>query len=105
MIGGPGTLDCLDNPVTYKLLNEVFALQKPYGAICLAPRVLAHAELLQNKNATGWDGDGHLQDVFTAHNVTYVHEPVVIDGNIVTANGPQAATDFGAAIVAVLQES
>ncbi len=99
MIGGPGTLDCLDNTTTYKLLNEVFALQKSYGAICLAPRVLAHAQVLRGKKATGWDGDGNLQDVFEKNQVIYVHEPVVIDGNIITADGPDSADAFGAAIV------
>ena len=102
IIGGPGTLHCLDNDVTYKLLNEVFALQKPYGAICIAPRILANAHVLRNKKATGWNNDGHLEDIFSNNQVTYVHEPVVVDGTIVTADGPKAADDFGDSIVKIL---
>ena len=103
MIGGPGTLDCLDNVQSYKLLNEVFTLQKPYGAICIAPRILSHAQVLRGKNATGWDGDGLLSQDFEMNEVIYVKQPVVVDGRIVTADGPDAADDFGAAIVTLLQ--
>ena len=105
IIGGPGTIDCLDTPVMHKLLNELFALQKPYGAICLAPRILAHAQVLRNKKATGWDGDGNVQDIFAKYNVVYVNEPVVVDGNVITAHGPEAADAFGAAIVTLLNNA
>lgn len=103
LIGGPGALDCLDNPTTYKMVQDFAAVGKLYGAICISPRILAKAGLLQGKKATGWDEDGYLTDIFNDGNVTYVHEPVVIDGDIVTAQGPAAAQAFGQAIVRVLQ--
>ncbi len=101
-IGGRGALKCLDTPVVHKLLNELMAVGKAYGAICIAPRILAQAQVLCGKKATGWDDDGLTQAIFDACGVTFVHEPVVTDGNVVTANGPLAATDFGHAIVKVL---
>ncbi len=104
LIGGRGAMrnKCLDTPVMYRILNEAFALGKAYGAICVSPRILAQAQVLRGKKATCWDDDGGTQEVFDAGLVTFVHEPVVVDGKIVTANGPLAAAAFGHAIITVL---
>lgn len=97
-IGGAGALKHLDNQESNRILNEAMILQKPYGAICIAPRILAKAHVLVGKKATGWDGDNELSHIFAQNNVEYVREAVVTDGNIVTASGPAAAKDFGQAI-------
>lgn len=104
LIGGRGAMKgkCLDTPLVHRLLNEAYALGKAYGAICVSPRILAEAQVLRGKRATAWDGDSLTQGVFNAGSVTFVHEPVVVDGNVVTANGPQAASAFGQAILTVL---
>jgi len=101
-IGGPGALQHLDNQESNRILNEMMILQRPYGAICIAPRILAHAHVLVGKRATGWDEDNELAQIFAQNNVEYVRESVVVDGNIVTGNGPAAAREFGEAIVSVL---
>ncbi len=101
-IGGPGALQHLDNQESNRILNEVMILQKSYGAICIAPRILAKAHVLVGKKATGWDEDGKLSEIFAQNNVEYVREDVVVDGMIVTANGPLAAKAFGEAIVKTL---
>lgn len=98
-VGGPGALDNLDNATSHKLLQSAAAAHKPYGAICISPRILAHAGVLKHKKATGWDDDGELAAIFKKYGVTYVHKPVVVDGNIITANGPAAAQEFGKSIV------
>jgi protease I len=98
IIGGPGALSYLDNEKVYKILNDFKNSGKPFGAICISPRILAKAGVLKSKNATGWDGDGELSDVFLKHGANYVKEDVVADGNIITANGPMAAKKFGEAI-------
>lgn len=102
LIGGPGALDHLNIPEIHKVLSEFFALNKPYGAICISPRILAQAELLQNKKATGWNGDGKAKAVLEAYGAVFVDKHVVVDGNVITADGPQAASDFGKAIVKIL---
>ncbi|MBI4993024.1 MAG: DJ-1/PfpI family protein [Candidatus Magasanikbacteria bacterium] len=98
-IGGPGALEHLDNEDSYKLLREWQKTGKPYGAICISPRILAKAGVLQNKKATGWDSDGELARIFADNGVEYVRQPVVVDGNVVTGNGPSAAREWGEKII------
>jgi len=102
-IGGPGALKHLDNQESNRILNEMMILERPYGAICIAPRILARAHVLVGKRATGWDEDNELAQIFAQNNVEYVRESVVVDGNIVTANGPEAAHAFGEAIKVLFQ--
>lgn len=102
VIGGPGALDHLNVPKVHKVLTEFFALDKPYGAICISPRILAQADLLQDKQAACWNGDEKAEAVLAAHGAVFVDESVVTHGKIVTANGPDAAVDFGKAILAVI---
>lgn len=103
LVGGPGALDYLDNEKTYKLLQAWQKTGKLYGAICISPRILAHAGVLKNKKATGWDGDGELASIFEKALVEYVREGVIVDGNVVTGNGPEVAEEFGEAIVEALK--
>lgn len=102
LIGGPGALDHLDTQETHRIINEAMLLQIPYGAICIASRILAKAHVLTGKRATGWNGDGALATIFEQHNVQYVQLPVVVDGTIITAVGPEAASAFGDAIIALV---
>ncbi|MBU2542722.1 DJ-1/PfpI family protein [Patescibacteria group bacterium] len=103
LVGGPGALEYLDNEKTYKLLQAWQKSGKPYGAICVSPRILAHAGVLQNKKATGWDGDDGLASIFEKAGVEYVREGVIVDGNVVTGNGPEVAEEFGKVILEVLK--
>ena len=113
-IGGPGALAHLDNEESYKLLREWEKIGKPdfakatpgkpYGAICISPRILAKAGVLQNKKATGWDNDGELAGILSALGAEYVREPVVVDGNLITANGPSAAREWGETIAEMLNK-
>lgn len=104
-IGGPGALEHLDNQESNRILNEVMILQKPYGAICISPRILAKANVLVGKRATGANSDGKLPEIFANNNVEYVNQPVVVDGSVVTAEGPDAAEEWGNAIVELLRKS
>lgn len=103
IVGGPGTLDNLDNQITYQLITEAADLGKLIGAICIATRILANAGILTNIAATGWDGDGELADIYDEHGVTYIQAPVVNDQGIITATDPSAAQDFADAILSELK--
>jgi len=103
LIGGHGALDYLDNEKTYNLLQAWQKSGKPYGAICISPRILAKAGVLKNKKATGWDKDNKLAEIFEKEGVEYVRENVVVDGNVITGNGPGAAEEFGEKIVKIIR--
>ena len=101
-VGGPGAMESLDNPISYTLITQTVRLGKPLGAICVAPRILARAGVLTDKNATGWDGDNQLASIFKEYGVNYVAQPVVVDDFIITAQGPAVAQSFADASIKVL---
>lgn len=70
--------------------------QKPIAAICHAPWVLISAERLQGRTLTSWPG---IRDDVVNAGATWLDEPVVRDGNLVTSRGPQDLGPFVAAIV------
>jgi protease I len=104
-IGGPGTLDALDNELSYDIIRRAMHARLPLGAICIASHILANAGALHGKHATGWNGDGKLEELLTNHGAMYVRQNVVVDGNVITAVGPQAAEEFGNQIVSMLQDN
>lgn len=99
LIGGPGALEHLDNETTHAIVRRAAASGKPWGAICIAPRILAHANVLEGKRATGWNIDGELPEILAAAGAAYASEPCVEDGRLITADGPESARLFGEAIV------
>jgi protease I len=102
-IGGPGALDNLNEEESYRIIHEVSASGKAWGAICIAPRILAEAGVLEGKKVTGWNDDHKLPRVLEQWGGTYVPEHVVVDGKLITADGPEAAEEFGKAIVEALK--
>ena len=104
LIGGSGALDHLDNSHTHTLMQGANNANLPIGAICISVRILARADLLAHRKANGWDGDNALDEIFQAHGVIRSNKDVVVDENIITAVGPQAATEFGQKIVALVHE-
>lgn len=103
-IGGPGALEHLDNETSYSIIRSAADKKIPLGAICVSPRILARAGVLENKRATGWDGDGELGAIFQEHGVIYAKNDVVVDGRIVTASGPQVAEEFGRQMLVLMQK-
>lgn len=77
---------------------------KLVAAICAAPIVLAKAGLVKDRNVTAYPA----QDVYRELNEAGAHivkdENVVLDGNMLTANGPGAAMLFGYSIGEYLGE-
>jgi len=100
-IGGPGALKELDNEKSYSLARETVSQNKVLGSICISPVILAKAGVLQNKKATVWSSplDRSSIRILKENGVAYVPEEVVIDGKIITANGPDASEEFGMKLV------
>ena len=105
VIGGSGALEHLDNPETYRIVQDIDKdMYKALGAICISTRILANAGVLQFRRVTGWDGDNKLADILKKVGATYVKTGVVVDDNLVTAIGPDSAKDFAQAIVDLLEQ-
>ena len=102
IVGGPGTMENLNNADTHKILKEAVAKKLKVGAICIAPRILAAAGILEGKQATGWNGDNELGSIFKQYGVFYKAQDVVRDENILTATGPDAAREYGEQIISML---
>lgn len=103
-IGGPGSLENLDNPTSIELIKTAAQANIILGAICAPTRILAKAGVLTGKRATGWNGDNELGGIFKEHGVNYKAEDVIVDGDFITAIDPSAAREFGERIISMLQD-
>jgi len=95
-IGGPGALKYLDDAIMHRIAQETLAKGKILGAICVAPAILANAGVLKGINATVWSSsmDKSAVKILKGNGAKYIDKPVVVDGNVITANGPLAASKF-----------
>lgn len=100
--GGPGSPTHLwDSEAVRKLVRAVYAAGKPVAAICLSGPVLARAGVLEGRRAAVFPTDRALIELKRG-GARYVPEPVVRDGTVLTASGPEAAAAFAAALVRLL---
>jgi len=100
LVGGIGVKTFFADKALHLFLREAAGGGRILGAICLAPLVLAKADLLNGKKATVWDdAQKNSSRVLKERGATYINEAVVVDANLVTANGPEAAEAFAHKIV------
>ena len=97
--GQPGTNNLNADVRVHRILQRHAQQEKYVGAICAAPKVLAHAGLLVNKRVTAFPGT--LDDVQVA-GMQLESATVVQDGRIVTSRGPGTAMDFALALIELL---
>ena len=102
--GGPGCLENLDNENSYRVVRETVSQNKVLASICISPTILAKAGILEGKKATVWSSpmDREPVRILKENGAIYQDKPVVVDGKIITGNGPGAAREFGETIVEVL---
>lgn len=95
--GGAANLEA--DPRVREVLRKMADSGRFTAAICAAPKVLASAGLLSGKRATSFPGalEGAL-----VPDLTYVEEPVVADGKVITSRGPGTAMDFALALIETL---
>ncbi len=99
-IGGSGSIVFFDNYYALKLAKDFFKRQKTVASICIAGVILANAGILKNKKATVFiDG----KEALLKSGAIYTGNSLEIDENIITANGPAAAEDFGKAVLKSLK--
>ena len=100
-IGGSGALENLDNSDSYKIAKEAISKNKILAAICISPVILAKSGVLNGKKATVWSSilDKSPIKELEKNGAIYLDQLVVVDGKIITGNGPKAAHQFGKTIV------
>jgi protease I len=98
-IGGSGAVAYQHDVQAHLTAQEAVNRNKILAAICIGPAILAHAGVLEGKKATVWNEDNKKAKILVDNGAAFTNEPVTVDGNIITANGPQAAEKFGKAIL------
>jgi len=97
--GLPGATNLAQSGDVSCLVKKMNGEGKIIAAICAAPAVvLAPLGILEGKKATCYPG---CEDDFSKKTL-YVQEPVVVDGNVITSQGPGTALEFALAIAACL---
>ncbi|GAB5046819.1 DJ-1/PfpI family protein [Thermodesulfovibrio sp. TK110] len=99
-VGGTGATEYFNNPVALKIAQETIKQNKVLAAICIAPRILAEAGVLQNRKSTVWSSEA---SALKRKGAIYTGEDVTVDGKVVTASGPHAAEAFATAILKLLK--
>jgi protease I len=103
-VGGPGMGKNLDNKEFQEIARQTVKAGRVLAAICIAPALLAKAGQLSGRKATVWSSplEKSAIKILREGGADYQDEDVVIDGRIVTANGPAAAKKFAEALLGVL---
>lgn len=100
-VGGSGAQEYFDNKEAHRIAREFSDAGKIVGAICIAPVILAKAGILKGKVATVWQDamDKTGPKALKANDCALSEKSVEISGNIITANGREAAEEFARKIV------
>lgn len=103
-IGGPGSKSYVGHAAASNLARSFLAAGKPVGAICFAPAILAEAGILSGRRSAGWktDENDEVPRMVAKGGGEYTNEPVVSDKGVITASGPESASDFGRLLAKML---
>lgn len=100
-VGGTGAADYQENGIAQKFFRMAAHDGRPVGALSLGVVFLAKAGLLEGKAATVWLTPDALRALKDG-GARYEKKPVVVAGNVVTADGPASAESFGHILVELL---
>jgi 4-methyl-5(b-hydroxyethyl)-thiazole monophosphate biosynthesis len=98
--GLPGAEHLRDDARVQALLKRMAAAGRYTAAICAAPMALAQAGLLDGKQATAYPG---VLDSLKLANTRGSSDAVVVDGKVVTSQGPGTAMDFALTLIELLK--
>jgi 4-methyl-5(b-hydroxyethyl)-thiazole monophosphate biosynthesis len=94
--GNPGYINLSKSKRVTKMITDMNERGKLVAAICGSPSILAKLGILDNKRATIYPGmERELPKPRTGK--------VIVDGNIITSQGPGTAVDFALEIITKLQ--
>jgi len=98
-IGGYGALEYRENTTAHRLCRETVAARKVLAALCVAPVILARADVLKNRRVTSFPDQ---RDAIESSGGIHTGEAVCVDGRIITADGPNNAQAFAETVVEAL---
>lgn len=102
VMGGKGAPKSLwDDTILPQILTDHFRAERVIGAIGLGVTVLARASLLSYE-AAGPEDEKFLSELEEA-GLTRSSSPVVQDGKVITASGPETTTEFAHTILSALE--
>jgi 4-methyl-5(b-hydroxyethyl)-thiazole monophosphate biosynthesis len=90
--GNPGYINLGKSKKVLELVKEFDSQKKHIAAICAAPSILAKAGILDDKKATIYPG---MEREIPRPR----HGKVIVDGHVITSQGPGTAFDFALEIV------
>jgi len=97
-VGGLGAKVFFDDKDAHALAADAAGQGKVTAAICIAPSILARAGVLKGRKATVWKGETFTA-ILAEGGARLGDGDVVVDGKIVTADGPEAAASFAAKVI------
>jgi protease I len=98
-VGGAGSSQYFDNKRALDLAREFNEDEKVVAAICIAPSILANAGILNGRRATAFPSERENINAVG----TFTGSSVEVDEKIITANGPDAAVEFGKKIAEAIK--
>jgi len=105
--GGGSPARLRESEAVLEFVRQFADTGKPLAAICHGPQVLITAGVLKGRRATCVTVAEReyfdVRDELTAAGATYIDEPVVIDGNILTSRLPDDVPLFNAAVARALE--
>lgn len=98
-VGGNGAREYWNNPLAISLAKSANDAGKVLAAICIAPVILANANLVLAKKVTVFESE---KMKLRSKGATITGKPVERDGLLITGKGPEAASQFARAILEAL---
>ncbi|MBU0648393.1 DJ-1/PfpI family protein [Patescibacteria group bacterium] len=102
LIGGSGALVYRNDDLVREKVESFWNDGKVVAAICIAPTILSAMGIFGGKKMTVHKSG---REDLEYDGVVYVDEDVVVDGKLVTANGPASAKGFGKKVAEVLKNN
>ncbi|GFN32030.1 type 1 glutamine amidotransferase domain-containing protein [Paenibacillus xylaniclasticus] len=88
-------------PKVLQLVQQLNEQNKPIGQICHAGWVLISAKILNGRKVTSTPG---IRDDMENAGAIWLDEPVVVDGNLISARRPPDLPEYGQAFAKALRD-
>ena len=103
-VGGLWSLDYMQNDIVKQLTKTHLNAWKVVASICAAPRNFLAWWIAKDKKITWADWDNNLWNLAKESWAILESKSVVVDWNLITWNGPEAAEEFALDIIEKLKD-